>query len=166
MRRFGDRRVVILRLRDVFSQPRDLMGFSDFLAGFHAEPDLLQELMRISVEYNTCLAKNARELGGQVIVVGDDIASSEGLLISPEMYRQSVFPQFRQLVENFKYFGYLVIKHTDGNIMSIMDDLADSGIDCIDPIDPLGGMDISTVKLRYDRHCPGGPLQRAAGHNG
>jgi uroporphyrinogen decarboxylase len=151
MRRFGDERAVIIRLRDVFSQPRDLMGFSDFLAGFYTEPDLIQELMRISVDYNTRLAENARELGGQIVVVGDDIAGSDGLLISPEMYRQSVYPHFRRLVSNFKRLGYLVIKHTDGDIMSIMDDLVNSGIDCIDPIDPLGGMDIGTIKSRYGR---------------
>lgn len=149
MKRFGDERAVIIRLRDVFSQPRDLMGYSNFLAGFYAEPDLVQELMRISVDYNTRLARNARELGGEIIVVGDDIASSDGLLISPDMYRSLVYPHFRQLIHNFKDMGFLVIKHTDGDIMAVMDELAESGIDCIDPIDPLGGMDIAVVKSRY-----------------
>ena len=149
LRRFGDERAVIIRLRDVFSQPRDLMGYSNFLAAFYAEPDLVEELMGMSVDYNTRLARNARDLGGQIIVVGDDIAASDGLLVSPEMYRRQVYPHFKRLVGNFKELGFLVIKHTDGNIMAVMDELAESGIDCIDPIDPLGGMDIATVKSRY-----------------
>ncbi len=149
MKRFGDERAVIVRLRDVFSQPRDLMGFSSFLAAFYTEPQLVRELMRISVDYNTRLARNARELGGEIIVVGDDIASSDGLLISPEMYREQVYPHFRELIGSFKDLGFLVIKHTDGDIMSVMDDLAASGIDCIDPIDPLGGMSLKVVKERY-----------------
>jgi uroporphyrinogen decarboxylase len=149
LKRFGRERAVIIRLRDVFSQPRDLMGFTDFLAGFYTAPDLLQELMRISVDYNGRLAKNARELGGEIVVVGDDIASSDGLLVSPAMYRRLVYPHFKRLIQNFKMLGFLVIKHSDGDLMPVMDDLAESGIDCIDPIDPLGGMDLATVKSRY-----------------
>jgi uroporphyrinogen decarboxylase len=149
MNRFGQERAVIIRLRDVFSQPRDLMGFSDFLAGFYTEPELVQDLMRVSLDYNTRLAANVRELGAQIIVVGDDIAGTDGLLISPEMYRRSVFPHFRRLVQSFKALGFLVIKHSDGDIMPVMDDLVESGIDCIDPIEPRARMDLKTMKSRY-----------------
>jgi uroporphyrinogen decarboxylase len=149
LRRFGGRRAVILRLRDVFSQPRDLMGFTAFLEAFYDAPDLVRELMRLSVGYSTRLARNARELGGEIIVVGDDIAGREGMLISPEMFRDFVLPPFRRLVRNFKDLGFLVIKHSDGDIMPVLDDFAESGIDCIDPVDPLAGMNLGMVKSRY-----------------
>lgn len=42
-----------------------------------------------------------------------------------------------------------MIKHTDGNIMSIIDTIVDSGIDCLDPIDPLVGMSIENIKNLY-----------------
>jgi uroporphyrinogen decarboxylase len=149
MNRFGDERAVIIRLRDVFSQPRDLMGYSSFLAAFYTEPDLVQELMRISVDYNTRLAKNASDLGGDIIVVGDDIASSEGLLISPEMYRTQVYPHFKRLIRSFKDLGFLVIKHTDGNIMPILDMIVATGIDALNPMEPAAGMDIGLIKEVY-----------------
>lgn len=149
MKEVGDERAVIIRLRDVFSQPRDLMGFEEFMASFYTQPDVVERLMEISVEYNTKLAKNAKELGGEVIVVGDDIANNSGLLIRPEMYREMVLPYFKKLVQNFKKLGFYVIKHTDGNIMDVVEDLIDSGIDCLDPIDPLGNMDIEYMKKTY-----------------
>ena len=46
---FGQEKCVIARVRDVFSQPRDLMGFENFLAGFYEEPELVQRLMEMSV---------------------------------------------------------------------------------------------------------------------
>jgi len=154
MEKIGDEKAIIIRLRDVFSQPRDLMGFEDFMIGFYTMPDVVERLMEISVEYNTRLAKNARELGGEIIVVGDDIADNSGLLISPEMYRTMVLPHFKKLIQNFKKLGFYVIKHTDGNIMSVIEDLIDTGIDCIDPIDPLAGMDIEFIKKTYgNRVC-------------
>ena len=149
MQEFGDEKAIIIRLRDVFSQPRDLLGFENFLMSFYTQPDLVSRLMEISVDYNSRLAKNAHELGGDVIVVGDDIATNKGLLIRPQMYRKMVLPYFTQLIANFKALGFYVIKHTDGDIHAVLDDLVDSGIDCLDPIDPLGGMDIGDIKQRY-----------------
>ena len=49
----------------------------------------------------------------------------------------------------FKDLGFMVIKHTDGNLWSIIDLLVDSGIDCLDPIDPVAGMDLAEVKQKY-----------------
>jgi uroporphyrinogen decarboxylase len=43
----------------------------------------------------------------------------------------------------------LTIKHTDGNIMPIIDMIIDSNIDCLDPIDPLAGMDLKLIKKTY-----------------
>ena len=152
--RFGDEKSIIIRLRDVFSQPRDLMGFENFLMAFYTDPDLVDELMRISVEYNTKLAKNAKEIGGKIIVVGDDVADNSGLMMSPDMYKKQIFPRFKELISNFKEMDFLVIKHTDGKILDIMDLLVESGIDCIDPIDPLAGMNIAEMKKDYgDKLC-------------
>ena len=149
IKKVGDEKAVIIKVRDVFSQPRDLMGYENFLVGFYTQPELVNQLIEISVDYNSKIAKNARELGGEIIVTGDDIASNSGLLISPDMYRKQIYPHYKRLVQNFKEMGYIVIKHTDGNIMEVIDDLIDSGIDCLDPIDPLAGMDIGLIKERY-----------------
>jgi uroporphyrinogen decarboxylase len=40
-------------------------------------------------------------------------------------------------------------KHTDGNIDEILPMLVDAGIDGIDPIDPLAGMDLAKVKQQW-----------------
>lgn len=149
MKELDGEKAVIIRLRDVFSQPRDLMGFENFLTGFYTQPDLVTRLMEISVDYNTRLAKNAREIGGEIIVVGDDIADSKSTLISPEIYREMILPHFRRLIRNFKDMGFYVIKHTDGNITDVIDDIISTGIDCLDPIDPLSGMDIGKIKDQY-----------------
>jgi uroporphyrinogen decarboxylase len=149
MNEIGDEKAIIIRLRDVFSQPRDLMGFEGFLMSFYSQPEFLHALMELSLEYNAQLAENAKKIGGEIIVVGDDIAATTGLLISPAMYREHVLPYFKKLIQKFRNLGFYVIKHTDGNIMDVIEDLIDTGIDCIDPIDPLSGMDIEYIKKKY-----------------
>jgi uroporphyrinogen decarboxylase len=49
----------------------------------------------------------------------------------------------------YKDLGLMVIKHTDGNIMPLIDMIIDSGIDCLDPIDPVAGMDLGLIKRTY-----------------
>lgn len=149
MQELKGEKAIIIRLRDVFSQPRDLMGFENFLMGFYTQPDLVSRLMEISVDYNSRLAENVRTIGGEFIVVGDDIADSNSTLISPELYREMVLPHFQRLIRNFKDLGFYVIKHTDGNITEVIEDIVDTGIDCLDPIDPLGGLDIGAIKDQY-----------------
>jgi hypothetical protein len=39
-----------------------------------------------------------------------------------------------------------VVKHTDGNIMPILDMIVDTGIDGLNPIEPAAGMDIGVLK--------------------
>lgn len=140
---------VVARVKDVFSQPRDLMGFEDFLMGFYLQPDLIEGLMEMCVDHSTRIAKNLVEIGVEVIVIGDDIANNTGLLLRPEMYMQQVYPYFKKLVRNFKNLGLLVIKHSDGDLNAILDELVDTGIDCLDPIDPMGYMDMAVMKKKY-----------------
>ncbi len=140
---------VVARVKDVFSHPRDLMGFENFLMAFYLQPELVEELMLMCVDHSTKIAKNLKGLGIEVIVVGDDIANNFGLLISPQMYLEQVYPHFKTLIQNFKKLGLYVIKHSDGDLRAITDELVATGIDCLDPIDPLGNMDIKEMKAKY-----------------
>ena len=65
------------------------------------------------------------------------------------MFREQVLPYFDKLVKNLKAAGLYVIKHSDGDLRAVLDDLVDTGIDCLDPIDPLGHMSMSHMKKEY-----------------
>ena len=50
--------------------------------------------------------------------------------------------------------GFYAIKHTDGNIMPILDQLVQAGPHALHSLDPQGGVDIAEVKRLYgDRVC-------------
>ena len=53
------------------------------------------------------------------------------------------------MVDVAKKHGAPFIKHTDGDIWSIMDDLVEIGCDAIDPLEPIARMDIGEAKRRY-----------------
>jgi len=137
-----------VHLNDVLSIPRNLMGFERLMMAF-AEPELIQSMVDMSVKLNIKLAQEAARLGADFVFTGDDYASTEALFISPCMFEQYLYPQLKEVVAGFHDCGMPVIKHTDGNITAILDMLIDSGIDCLDPIDPVAGMDIAMIKQKY-----------------
>jgi uroporphyrinogen decarboxylase len=84
---FGKEKCIIPRVRDVFSQPRDLMGYENFLISFYEDHDLVNGLMSMSADYSEKICDGLIKLGIEVIVVGDDIANNDSLLLNPDMYR-------------------------------------------------------------------------------
>ncbi|MGE5601437.1 MAG: uroporphyrinogen decarboxylase family protein [Nitrososphaerales archaeon] len=146
---YGDQFAVIVHLNDVFSLPRYLMGMESLLMAIVAEPELVTALVDMSVDINLKLAKEVRARGVEIVYTGDDYASNSGPLMSPRHFRKLFYPGLVRLMHGIKELDLYVIKHTDGNLWPIIDLLVDSGIDCLDPIDPQAGMDIADVRAKY-----------------
>lgn len=146
---YGDHYAVIVHLNDVFSLPRYLMGMENLLMAIAAEPELVQALVDMSVDTNLKMAKESVARGVQFVYTGDDVAATRGPLMSPRHFRKLFYPGLCRVMGGFKELGLYVIKHTDGNLWPIMDMIVDSGIDCLDPIDPVAGMDLGEVKAKY-----------------
>jgi uroporphyrinogen decarboxylase len=147
--RFKGKKAIIFQSRDAFSIPRYLRGVENMMTDFIWQPELLRTLVEIGVAYNSALAKRAIELGADAIFMSDDYADNRGPMMSPRHYRTFLAPGLRQVVAAIHAAGAPAIKHSDGNIRPIIEDIVSSGIDCLDPLDPLGGMDLGEIKQRY-----------------
>ena len=148
--RFEGRRAIILNLRDGFSDMREILGYENCLVAMMIEEQHFADLLDRVVDYNLELARIARERYAMPIVaMTDDIANETGLLFSPEVYFRLIAPRFRRVVQGYKSLGYLTIKHSDGDIRPVIDWWLDSGVDCIDPVDPAAGLDLGDFKKRY-----------------
>jgi uroporphyrinogen decarboxylase len=142
-------KAVIVHLNDVFSLPRYLMGMQNLLMAIVAEPELVKALVEMSVNINLELAKEIAARGAKIVYTGDDYAYNKGPLMSPKHFREFFYPGLCRVMQGYKELGLYVIKHTDGNLWRILDMIIDSGIDCLDPIDPQAGMDLGEVKAKY-----------------
>lgn len=142
-------KAIIVHLNDVFSLPRYWMGMENLLMAIAENPELVRNLVNLSVQVNLEMAKEVVARGVKIVYTGDDFAGNHGPLMSPKHFRDLFFPGLCQVVGGFKELDLLVIKHTDGNIWPIIDMIVESGIDCLDPIDPIAGMNLAEVKSRY-----------------
>jgi len=146
---YKGKRAIIVRSRDVWSNPRDLMGYENLLMQCALDPDLVEQVVIKCIDHSIAMLDVATDLGGEIIMTGDDIADNTRSLISPAMLEKLFMPHFRRWVEAIHDHGLFYWKHTDGMINDILPMLVASGIDGIDPIDPLAGMDIGKVKQQW-----------------
>ena len=144
----GDRCLVFLS-HDAFEFSHYLYGMDNLLMAYLAEPETAQRLARVVTDYKVRVCERAAELGADVLLTGDDYANRKAPIMSPDHFRTFCLPYLAEIVAVAHRHGKPFIKHTDGNIWPILDDLADAGIDAIDPLEPIAGMDIGEAKARY-----------------
>jgi len=125
------------------------MGFEVLMMAFGTTPRLVHRLVEMSVDLNIQLAREAARYGADFVFTGDDYSSGQAPFMSPNAFRELMYPGLKRVVQGFHDHGLPMIKHTDGDIMPLLDMILDAGIDCLDPIDPLGGTDIGYMKQKY-----------------
>ena len=83
-----------------------------------------------------------------------DYCFNDNPFFSPAMFDDFVGPYLAQTIAGYRELGMYAIKHTDGNIMPILDQLVECSPHALHSLDPQGGMDIAEVKrLCGDRVC-------------
>ena len=77
-----------------------------------------------------------------------DYCFNSGAFLSPAMFDEFITPYLIRLVEGYRAMGFYVIKHTDGNIVPILDRLLAARPHAIHSLDPQGAVDIAQIKQR------------------
>ena len=83
-----------------------------------------------------------------------DYCFNDAPFMSPAQFGDFVTPYQTRLIAGYRDMGYYTIKHTDGNIMPILDQLVAAKPHALHSLDPQGGVDIAEVKrLVGDQVC-------------
>ena len=149
VQRFGGEKAIVFRLRDAYSMPRYLLGMENLMIQMVGEPDFVQAVIDIVVDYYLAMARCASELGADVFWTSDDYCDKRGPVMGAPRWRSLCLPGLTRLIQEVKKLDKPFIKHCDGNIIPIIQDLVDAGIDCIDPIDTGAGVELADIKARF-----------------
>ena len=96
----------------------------------------------------------ARHGGLDGFALCGDYCFNTGPFLPPDLFAEFVTPFLVELTQGYRDMGFYVIKHTDGNIMPILDQLMASRPHALHSLDPQGGVDIAEVKrLVGDQVC-------------
>jgi uroporphyrinogen decarboxylase len=130
-------------------------GLLEFVYRLKDEPEKVKQEAQDRVDQALERAEKLRHPGGlDGFALCSDYCFNTGPFLSPKMFREFITPYLTRLVRGYKEMGYYVIKHTDGNIMPIIDDLLEGEPHALHSLDPQAGIDIAAIKRDYgDKVC-------------
>jgi len=128
----------------------DMMEFS---AGFFEKPAEMHALAKQKIDSACDSIQKLLDAGAPLDGIGmcSDYCFNNGPFWSPGMFSEFVAPYLTQQIERYHEMGLYVIKHTDGNIMPILDQLAAAKPDALHSLDPQGQVDLRLVKEKYGK---------------
>ena len=130
---------------------KDLMGYETFCYKLYDEPELIQRMFAKVGELWLGLYERVATLP-QVngLWLADDIAYGQGLMFSPQIMRQHLFPWYRRIGDVAARHDVPYLFHSDGDLRPILEDLVACGFNAIQPIEPKA-MDIVELKRDYGK---------------
>lgn len=81
--------------------------------------------------------------------IGEDIAFKNGPMFRVDWLERHYFPRLARVIAALHAKGKKAMFHSDGNLNAIMDGLIGAGIDLLNPIEILAGMDLADLHRRY-----------------
>eukprot|EP00727_Mastigamoeba_balamuthi_P007761 m51a1_g3605 putative uroporphyrinogen-iii decarboxylase (402) ;mRNA; r:32344-33891 len=132
-----------------------MQGMDRFLENMAGAPDLAKALLRKTTD--KCLELMGHFLdeaghdGLDLVKIGDDLGTQTSLLMSPAMYRRMLKPLHAELVALIKRRSSArVFFHTDGDVLPLVNDFIEIGIDVLNPIQTSAGKmsDLAQVRSR------------------
>ena len=141
-------RVLVYSLIDTFRMSWSLLGAMEkLLPLFVLKPDFCQKIARVSTDLLKREIEMAIEKGAEVILQDGDLAFKKNSFMSQDHFKKFVQPYYLEMTDLAHKHGVPILKHSDGNIWPIIDDIIDAGYDGIHPVEPQS-MDIVEVKER------------------
>ncbi|MBI3174067.1 MAG: hypothetical protein HYZ25_10125 [Chloroflexi bacterium] len=135
----------------------EMQRMDKFLMNMAKRPDFARALL----EKNAALCKILmghflRECGDNIdiIKIGDDLGMNTSLLMSPKMYRAILKPIHADYIAFIKqHTRAKVMFHTDGDILPLIPDFIEMGVDILNPIQTSAGKmsDLHTLKTQFGK---------------
>ncbi len=127
-----------------FAYVASMRGKEQAMIDLMERPDFVKEIINkgteISIQRSIAFAK----IGIDALYIGDTF----GGLIGPRAFKEFCLPAFKRFVKTLKQYNVLIYLHICGNSTKLFELMADTGVDCIEPLDPLGGVVVADAKRR------------------
>jgi len=147
----GMRLATALKGGGIYERTWMMMGFETFCEALADQPALVG---RIFARWGEFYWRTVERLAAHPVVgaiwMGDDLAYATGLMVSPRVYREHLFPWFRLIGETCRRRNLPFIYHSCGRLWEVIPDLLECGISALHPIEPKA-MDIREVKAEYGK---------------
>lgn len=146
-------------MEGILEIPMWIRGFEQFLMDVVLNKKLVEALIGKVTDFAIEIwSLYLTDIGGYLDMVefSDDISSQNGLLFSPELYKELVFPHYKRLLSFIKSKTKAkIVHHCCGTLATGgLQNLIDSGIDVLESLQPMSkNMDTTYVKDNFGSSC-------------
>jgi uroporphyrinogen decarboxylase len=142
----GDEFALFAQAGTTFAIPADPMAFVERM---YDEPEELHAQAAARCESAARYYDHLAAAGADGVIECSDYAMNSGPFLAPDQFAEFITPYLERTVRDAHDRGLLFIKHTDGDLTPVLDQMVGTGIDALHSIDPMAGMDIAKVKAEY-----------------
>ena len=130
-----------------------MRGYDNWLMDLIVRPGLAHVLMDIIVDIQCVIIKNLLREAGEFldcVLYGDDIAVKSGSLVSIPMFGEFIKPRHKKIFQIIKQScSAKIIYHSCGSVYPLMEDIIQSGVDAINPVQ-VNADNMDTIKLKRE----------------
>lgn len=125
-----------------------MRGMNTAMLDLIDEPALVHLIMEKGTAIAVEKAKFNLDRGINVLRLNDSVGNMS--VMSPSHWKEYVFPHMKTFCSEVHAYdpSARIYCHICGNILPIVEDLVETGLDCIGPLDPLGGFSPADVRSR------------------
>jgi uroporphyrinogen decarboxylase len=131
-----------------------LCGFDDFMTRLALDKRFVRVFFDRVLEVQKEIVGRYLDLVGpyvQIVETADDLGQENGLMISPETYRELIKPYHKAYLRFIKdkVPHARIFMHSCGSVYDLIPDLMDNGVDILNPVQP-GARNMEPWRLKRD----------------
>lgn len=137
----------------VFDSTYLAVGYQDFMLKLYDDLKFVEYIMDLFLEFESRVVREIVERDIHFLIIGDDVAQKDGLMIQPELFRKLWVDRTAKIIEPAREKGIPLVFHSDGDLTEVMPLIIDLGFSAVHPVEPSSN-NIYDLKKKYgNRIC-------------
>lgn len=128
-----------------------VVGYDRTLMALIDDPEFCIDFINTCLDLDLALLGMMWDRGYQFDCVRwpDDLGYRNGLLFSKDMYRRIVKPAQKRMIDWCHDRGVKTMLHSCGNVMELIPEFVEIGLDALNPLEQKAGMDAFALKRQW-----------------
>lgn len=148
----------------LFGTLRDMIGVETLLYWFYDEPELISDMMGYLTDFwLEIYAQAVKRVQVDVIHIWEDMSGKTGSLISPDMVKKFMVPNYRRIRDFADSHDIPIFAvDTDGDCRELIPIFMDAGVNLMMPFEVQAGIDVCAIAREYPQPCIMGGFDKRA----
>lgn len=111
-----------------------LVGMENMMCYMFQEPEFAAEVFHKIMDFQMGIAKHYINVGVEMVFLGDDMGTQCSLILSPKLFDQFLYPEYKRLFDFYKAHNVLIHFHSCGHVEPLLDRFMDLGVNILNPM--------------------------------